>query len=206
MRKAYKKYLNYEEFTFPDNIYLNFDMIIDSISYCYNIIDSLDSVLYTNNSGSISELIEPSNLSSLISNLICKGLANSSNFIYECNKPNTYPDLINKSHKFLGLEVKTSFNKNLPKGHHPKDGYYIIYRYCLTDEDGNRYFGTEEEWNTISIWEVRFGYLNEESFTLSNTENDSGKTAIIKKTFLDKLQLLYYNPFLDPYKSKRIKY
>ncbi len=204
MRKAYSKYLLHDNYDFNDDIYLNENMILGSISFCYDVIDKLDEVLYKHSSSNLYSLIDTSNLSSILSNLLCQGIIKYSNSNYICNKVNTFPDIIDENYRYSGIEVKTAFNKNLPKGHLPKDGYYLIYRYCMTDEDGNRYFDMEDLWNTVSIWEVRFGYVTKNSFIISDTKNDSGKTAIIKTSTINNMTLLYSNPFLNPFKNIRI--
>ena len=107
--------------------------------------------------------------------------------------------MIATDNKHPGIEIKTALVKNSPKGHLPKAGYYLTYRYCLTDPDGNRNAGTEDTWDTVTIWEVKLGYLEEDDFSRSNTHGDSGKTAVIKTSSLNKMPLLYLDTSIIPY-------
>lgn len=43
-------------------------------------------------------------------------------------------------------------------------------------------------------------------FDLSNTEGDSGKTAVVKTTSFDAMTLVYFNPALMPYGKARSGY
>ncbi|MBB2483498.1 hypothetical protein H5P36_25490 [Bacillus sp. APMAM] len=104
-----------------------------------------------------------------------------------------------------GVEIKIALEKNSPKGHLTKAGYYLTYRYVLTDSNGNFIKGKENRQDTVTIWEVKCGYLNKEDFSISNTEGDSGKTAVIKTTSLNNMKLLYFNPSCIPYKHSSIK-
>jgi hypothetical protein len=97
-----------------------------------------------------------------------------------------------------GLEVKTALETNRPKGHLAKPGTYITFRYVLI-RDGLYNRGKTTRGDTVAVWEVRFGELDDEDFALSNTEGDSGKTAVVKKDAFDRLELVYFDPVLLPY-------
>lgn len=207
MRKASKLYLlkdNIEKF--KDNVFINEDLIISSIQHCYNTIDLIDETLKNNNVQPLSQLMELANLSSLTGNIITSGFEKYSNKIYKHNKPNTYPDLVynnkpnlsNSNESDLGIEIKVALERNLPKGHLIKEGYYLIFRYVLTDENGN--YTPQTRGTTFTIWEVKLGYLHKSDFLFSNTKKDSGKTAIIKTQSLHNLKLLYFVPKCCPYK------
>ena len=45
--------------------------------------------------------------------------------------------------------------------------------------------------NIVWIWEVRFGFLDVEDFSVSNTEGDSGKTAPINSNGWNKMNVLF---------------
>ena len=145
-------------------------------------------------------LVELANLSSIVGNLLGAGYANCSNGFYRRNKPHTYPDLIATKNSLPGIEIKTALEKNYPKGHQPKSGYYLTYRYCLTGEDGHKNKGEDAKWDTVTIWEVKFGYLKIDDFSCSNTEGDSGKTAVIKADSLNAMKLLYLDTEIIPYR------
>ena len=48
--------------------------------------------------------------------------------------------------------------------------------------------------------------LTTEDFDLSNTEGDSGKTAVVKTTSFDAMALVYFNPELMAYGKPRTGY
>ena len=107
--------------------------------------------------------------------------------------------------RYPGIEIKTALVKNSPKGHQPKPGFYLTYRYCLTDEDGHRIPGEENKWDTVTIWEVKFGYLQSEDFSCSNTAGDSGKTAVIRTKSFNNMKLLYLDTDIIPYRHSKKK-
>jgi RecB family endonuclease NucS len=80
---------------------------------------------------------------------------------------------------------------NKPKGHLAKEGYYLIGRYVLCQPDGSLRIGKEQRGVKPYIWEVRCGYLLREHFNLSNTEGDSGKTAVVNAAGMKILQVVY---------------
>ena len=200
MRKFEDHYLIQRNFTFDSSIKLNKKIIKGSVEHCYETLDMIDQTLVSKGSPKLSGLVELANLSSIVGNLLGAGCAEHSDNNYYRNKPHTYPDLVATDASLPGIEIKTALLKNSPKGHQPKPGYYLIYRYCLTDENGHRKDGEKELWDTVTIWEIKFGYLSEDDFSCSNTEGDSGKTAVIRTASLNKMPLLYFNPGLVPYR------
>lgn len=95
---------------------------------------------------------------------------------------------------------------NKPKGHLAKSGYYIIFRYVLGDSNNIFQKGKQNRGDTVWIWEVRIGFLNESDFSLSNTIGDSGKTAVIKTEAYNNLALVFFDKFFSPYASNNINY
>jgi hypothetical protein len=174
------------------------DIIRGSISHLYSTLDIIDSNLSNNGSDKFSMLVEKANLSSVVGNIIGAGCEKYSNNRYYRNAPNTYPDLLPRNNNDHGIEIKTAIGRNAPKGHHIKSGYYLIFRYCLTGENG--ILSDKENQNTVTIWEVKEGFLEEDDFTYSDTRFDSGKTATIKLSSLDNLKLLYFDQMACPYK------
>lgn len=185
---------------FADDIFLTKELICQSINHCYNTLDTIDRNLISNGSPRLSNLVELANLSSIVGNLLGEGLARYSNGHYVRNKPHTYPDLLSSDDELPGIELKVALEKNKPKGHLPKSGYYITYRYVLTDESGSYTKGKENRGDTVTIWEVKFGYLTESDFNCSNTIGDSGKTAVISTTAQNDMKLLYFDNDCVPYR------
>jgi transcriptional regulator with XRE-family HTH domain len=182
-------------------INMSWTFVRDGMNYAYSMIDAIDQQLNLNNSGRLSTHVELANLSSIAGNLIGAGLAKASKGMYERNRPHAYPDLLRKSTDDyideLGLEIKFALETNKPKGHLPKAGYYMTFRYVLGEPDGHYIKG--ERGDTIWIWEVRFGLLNEGDFSLSSTAGDSGKTAVITTKAFYNMDLLYFDEDYNPH-------
>ena len=133
-------------------------------------------------------------------------MANASNGLYIRNRPHAYPDLISQDGQHAELEIKVALEKNKPKGHLPKAGNYITFRYVLCNDDGVYTKGKDNRGNRVFIWEVKVGAIAEAGFDISNTDGDSGKTAVIKTDVFNKMALVYFDPDLLPYSSRSGQY
>ncbi len=178
------------------------DTLLGAINACYQTLDTIDEQLIAKSSLPIAHLVELANLSSMVGNMVGGGIADHSNGLYVRNKPHTYPDLLPNSAPAVHLELKMALETNKPKGHLPKAGTYITFRYVLCDKQGNYVRGKESRGNTVWIWEVKVGKIAEEDFSCSNTAGDSGKTAVIKTDVFNKMHLVYYVPDHLPYAKK----
>ncbi|WP_298776287.1 helix-turn-helix transcriptional regulator [uncultured Shewanella sp.] len=176
--------------------------LLGAIDACYQTLDTIDEQLIGKGSLPIAHLVELANLSSMVGNMVGGGIADYSNGLYARNKPHTYPDLLPQSEPAVNLELKMALETNKPKGHLPKAGTYITFRYILGDKQGNFNRGKENRGDTVWIWEVKVGHLTEEDFSCSNTEGDSGKTAVIKTDVFNKMHLVYYISRHLPYAHK----
>ena len=206
MRTFVDDYLIDRNFCFDSNqVLVTKEVVKGSIVHCYETLDMIDQSLVSKGGSKLSSIVELANLSSIVGNLLGAGYADSSHGFYLRNKPHAYPDLIATNYNYPGIEIKTALVKNKPKGHHPKPGFYLTYRYCLTDENGRRVLGDEEAWDTVTIWEVKFGFLYKDDFKCSNTEGDSGKTAVIKTDSLNRMLLLYLDTAIIPYRHTEAK-
>lgn len=172
---------------------LSCDVIYKGIDYTYKTLGKIESAL----SGSmLPEIIELSNLSSMIGNFFALGIVkNSKNFVRSGS--HQYQDLRSKNKKYKNIEIKMSLEKNKPKAHLPKEGYYLTCRYVLGNEDGTYTLGKRGSF--IWIYEIRFGYLRKKHFNVSNTKNDSGKTAVVNSEGMKKLTPVFYNENHSPY-------
>jgi hypothetical protein len=186
-RNLKKEYLRDEETLKNAGIDLN--IIELACNYTHSILDLLDEKLIESGASRISEMIEMANLSSMVGNLIGAGIAKFSNGLFERNDPHKYPDIIGKVDFAHDIEIKVALETNKPKGHLAKEGYYLICRYILANTDGR--FDIKNRGNTVWIWEVRFGYLEEINFSVSSTIGDSGKTATINGDGMDALKVIY---------------
>jgi hypothetical protein len=134
-------------------------------------------------------MIELANLSSVVGNLLGAGIAKFSQGMFERNGPHKYPDLLGMKNMAKDVEIKVALETNKPKGHLAKAGFYLICRYVLVQDDGS--FDIKNRGNRVSIWEIRFGYLEDSHFNLSNTPGDSGKTAVVNSGGMAALKLIY---------------
>jgi hypothetical protein len=147
----------------------------------------------------MSQTVELANLSSMVGNLLGAGIARFSNGKFRRNSPHKYPDILANSTNSKDIEIKISLEKNIPKGHLAKEGYYLTCQYVLVNDSFN--FNPLERGEIVEIWEARFGYLEEKHFNLSNTPGDSGKTAYINKEGIEELKIIYVNLNICPYKK-----
>ncbi|CAI0821531.1 hypothetical protein JEQ04_06540 [Serratia plymuthica] len=178
------------------------ECIIRTINGCYRTLDNIDHQMIAQGIDPIAKLVELANLSSMVGNIVGAGLAVNSDGLYIRNRPHAFPDLMPTSNAGVDLELKMALETNRPKGHLPKAGTYITFRYVLGDASGNYQKGKDYRGDTVWIWEVKVGYMNETDFSCSNTDGDSGKTAVIKSGVHNSMALVYYAPEFLPYSSK----
>jgi transcriptional regulator with XRE-family HTH domain len=111
--------------------------IRSAVEYTYDTLDLIDAELVTRGAEPISRLVELANLSSMVGNLLGAGLAKASNGLYVRNRPHAFPDLVPQRGDLPNLEIKTALETNRPKGHLPKPGVYLTFRYALGHADGS---------------------------------------------------------------------
>lgn len=170
---------------------LTADMIAYGIQYAHGILDAIDCTLVLRGEPRLSNMIELANLSSVVGNVLGSGIAKASNGAFTRNGPHKYPDLLPKSANAREVEIKVALEMNKPKGHLAKPGYHLTCRYVLISKDGEFRGGKENRGDVVSIWEVRFGLLDKTDYNVSNTEGDSGKTAVVNAAGLKKLTIVY---------------
>lgn len=180
-------------------------MIAAAMEDCYNTLDLIDEELMRRGAPPFSQLVELANLSSMIGNLLAAGLVQHSNGAFRRNTPHTYPDLVAQGQGKKGIEIKTALERNKPKGHLPKPGVHLTFRYVLASRGGEYSRGKETRGASAFIWEVKVGNLRECDFDVSNTDGDSGKTAVINTKVLNEMPLIYYDPGFLPYAKVKNK-
>jgi transcriptional regulator with XRE-family HTH domain len=181
-------------------------MLLQSIQTCYSMLDTIDAELVASGVAPIGRLVELANLSSMVGNMVAGAIAESSDGLYCRNKPHHYPDLLPQKELGRNLELKMALETNRPKGHLPKPGDYLTFRYVLGDRNGNYTRGKESRGDTVWIWEAKVGRVREQDFDISNTEGDSGKTAVVKTAVFNKMPLVYFDPVYCPFASRRNPY
>jgi len=180
---------------------LSTQLIYESIHYTYTMIDSIDQTMISAGTSRISQMIELANLSSMLGNILGAGIEQHSKGRFIRNGPHKFPDLLGQVQGASNIEIKIALEKNKPKGHLAKAGYYLTYRYVLASNEGVYTPGKENRGDVPYIWEVRFGWLDDYHFNLSNTEGDSGKTAVINAEGMQRLNVVYCDLDRCPYSS-----
>jgi len=134
-------------------------------------------------------MMELANLSTFIGNLLGAGIANASQGRFRRNGPHKYPDLLAQTSNSRDVEIKVA-----------KSGYYITCRYVLGSANGEFLFGHRGD--VVWIWELRCGRLEQGDFNTSNTEGDSGKTAVVNKNGMIKLEIAYLDMVFLPFSPR----
>jgi hypothetical protein len=171
---------------------LSHEAISSAIKDTYNLLDRIDETLADADVFPLSQMVELANLSSMIGNLFGSAIAHHSNGLYRRNGPHKYPDLLSDNPSlYPNIEIKMALENNKPKGHLAKPGQYITCRYVLCADDGSFNFDKANRGTTPYIWELRCGYLSADHFNISNTEGDSGKTAVVNAEGMKALKVIY---------------
>lgn len=168
-------------------------MVTSAVDFVYDTLDRIDRELLSAADLRLSQMLELANLSAIIGNLFRAGVCHNSDGFFAANRPHTYPDLVAKNAQCSDIEIKIALENNKPKGHLAKPGPHIIVRYVLCDENGKFTRGKENRGTVPCIWEVRVGSLAKRHFNISNTEGDSGKTAVINAEGMDALRIVYFD-------------
>jgi len=178
------------------------EQLAGTILATYRLLDMIDATLALDGIEPLCQIVELANLSSMIGNILGAEMAKCSNGLYRRNGPHKFPDLLPAGPGAAtgGLEIKMAMNRNKPKGHLVKPGHYITCRYVLIDEKGN--IITEKadrpKAHKPVIWEMRTGFLKQEHFNISNTEGDSGKTAVVNAEGMVSLRVIYVDLAMVP--------
>ena len=178
---------------------LTIDLIRGAIEYTHNVLDQIDQTLIESGSDRLASLLELANLSAIVGNLFRGGIASVSNGAFRANRPHTFPDLVGIAPGTQDIEIKVALEGNNPKGHLVKPGPHLTIRYVLADDAGAFRRGKESRGDVVWIWEVRLGNLQEDHFSFSNTEGDSGKTAVINARGMDSLSPVFLDTTRCPH-------
>lgn len=177
------------------------EYITSAVEYIYRVLDTIDETLLAEGSARISELVELANLSAIVGNLFRGGVTKGSSGVFQANRPHTYPDLLGVGEGCQDIEIKVALETNKPKGHLAKPGPHLTLRYVLANQDGTYLRGKKNRGNVVWIWEIRAGLLRERHFSCSNTEGDSGKTAVINREGMQSLTVIYCDLKRCPHSS-----
>jgi hypothetical protein len=170
---------------------LTWKMLSDGVAEAYSVLDTIDATLLKSLDARLSEIVELANLSSILGNILAQGIVNNSGGAFSRAGPHKYQDLRPNAPGGRPVEVKVALENNKPKAHLAKAGYYLAFRYVLGDLEGGYTRGGRG--SVIWLWEVRFGHLSVDDFSLSNTPGDSGKTAVVTSAGMQKLRRTYFD-------------
>jgi hypothetical protein len=189
---------------------LSHDQIASSIIGTYRLLDRIDQTLSADGVEPLCQIVELANLSSMIGNILGAEIGKASNGLYKRNGPHKFPDLLpaHANAAQSGIEIKMALNRNNPKGHLAKEGHYLTCRYLLINDDGVACVEKVDRPRARRpvIWELRTGYLLERHFNLSNTDGDSGKTAVINGDGLEELKVVYVDLEMVPGTRRGARY
>ena len=180
---------------------LSTTVIREAIQSTHRVLDLIDKSLVEASGDRLTSLIELANLSAIVGNLFRSGVAKASGGAFTANNPHTFPDLLAVDPDGLDIEIKVALETNNPKGHLVKPGPHITVRYVLANEEGQYRRGSSNRGDVPWIWEVRVGMLEEAHFNFSNTEGDSGKTAVINALGMTTLVPVFIDLAKCPYSA-----
>jgi hypothetical protein len=180
------------------NAGLTATMIEDGVREAYRLLDAIDRPLYDSTEMRLADVVELANLSSIIGNLLAVGIVGRSGGVYGRAGAHKYQDLraTDGQAEVQHVEIKVALEDNRPKGHLPKPGFYLACRYVLGGPNGE--YDRGQRGKVVWIWELRFGELAVEDFSVSNTDGDSGKTAVVSTAGMKKLTQIYFDEQFCP--------
>jgi hypothetical protein len=173
-------------------------IIAEAIAYTQQTVNIIDNTLLNEGLERLGGLVELANLSSILGNLFRKGIVRASNGQFAENGPHKYPDILGVAEGCEDIEIKVALENNKPKGHLVKPGPHLLVRYCLLGEDETYTRGKENRGQIPFIWEVRLGTLINAHFNVSNTEGDSGKTAVVNAAGMAACRIVYCDLDIAP--------
>lgn len=181
-----------------ERVGLDTEVLRAAVAYVYETAEAIDTALLTRGSDRLADIVELANLSSMLGNLLRSGIANNSAGKLRSNGPHKHPDLLHCDGADCNVEIKVALEDNQPKGHLAKPGLHLTCHYVLCGAEGRFSPGVEQRGSVPRIWLLRFGRLEASHFNLSNTEGDSGKTAVVNADGMRRLVPVYFAPDLCP--------
>jgi hypothetical protein len=181
-----------------EHLGLKHETIENAVVSVYDTLQAIDSALIDRGTDRLADIVELANLSSMLGNMLRSGIAKSSSGMYLSNGPHKHPDLLHRDESEHNIEIKVALEDNQPKGHLAKPGIHLTCHYVLCDGDGRFTPGKDRRGNVVRIWMLRLGRLDEIDFNISNTDGDSGKTAVVNAKGMSKLDPVFFDPEYCP--------
>lgn len=169
-------------------------MVARAVEFAYRRLDLIDVQMRSAGSRALGSLIDTVDLTATLADLLSAGLARASNGRYVQNRRDHAPDLLPLHQGLPELELKAALETTLPPRGARGAGFYLIFRYVLTERDGSFRRGKESRGDTMTVWEVRFGELGEKDF-----RSGPRGSARLTREALEGMELVYYDPRLLPY-------
>ena len=169
-------------------------MVAAAIEFAYRRLDLIDTQMRGAGSRPLGRLVDPVDLTSTLADLLCAGIARASNGRYVQNGRDHAPDLLPLHQGLPEVELKAALETTLPPRGSRGAGLYLIFRYVLTERDGSFRRGKDSRGDTVTVWETRFGELQEEDF-----RSGPRGSARLTRDALERMELVYYDPRLLPY-------
>jgi len=178
---------------------LTWETVCAAVEQVYRTLDAIDTTLLESGSPRLAGLVELANLSSMLGNILATGIVRVAPDVFGRAGPHKYQDLraLSAGPGSRHIEIKVALEGNNPKGHLAKEGQYLVCRYVLGDESGH--FTIGERGDVVWIWEIRYGYIEQRHFNVSNTPGDSGKTAVVSAEGMEELLPIYFDKDRCPY-------
>lgn len=173
-------------------------MLQEAVASVYETLDAIDSALIDRGTDRLADIVELANLSSMLGNMLRAGIAKSSGGVYRGNGPHKHPDLLHRNNTSYNVEIKVALEDNQPKGHLAKPGIHLTCHYVLCNAERQFVAGKDNRGSVIRIWQLRLGRLDATDFNISNTEGDSGKTAVVNKNGMSKLEPIFFDSICCP--------
>jgi transcriptional regulator with XRE-family HTH domain len=165
-------------------------MIARAVELAYRKLDIIDEQMRESGSRPLVGIVDLAELSSVVEKVLGAGLARASNGLYALNGPDRSPRLLPLHPGLPELEVKAALETGQPAGSAGTTRAHLMFRYVLAGRDGTFARGKDSRGETVAVWEIRFGELEEADFH---------STSKLRKDAFDAMELLYYDPALLPY-------
>jgi transcriptional regulator with XRE-family HTH domain len=172
------------------------EAIAEAVEFTYRKLDVIDQQTRDSGARPFVAFVDVPELSSLVSTALGASLARASQGLYAQNGPDHSPTLLPLRQGLSELEVEVALETNQPMSAPRETGVYLFFRYVLTERDGTFRRGKETRGDSVAVWEVRFGELEEHDFGARAGGNGRAR---LRREALNSMELVYYDPALLPY-------
>jgi hypothetical protein len=150
-----------------------------AVEEVYQIVNDINSVLYTRSGRRLEDLVLGNSLSGIVSELLVKALSDKSPVLVRNSKVGGHPDLLPVGHydstEILhgneGIEVKSSIQKGGWQGHNPEDAWVLVFRYAVDTQTPHI-----ENREPIRFIQVLMARLTQDDWSFSGRRGRSRRT------------------------------